>query len=269
LGLKTADYTVTEAGFGADLGAEKFLDIKCRVAGMKPNAVVLVATVRALKMHGGVPKIDLLKENVPALERGLENLKKHIENMRLFGLPVVVAINAFPADTEAELKAVERRCTEWGASVALSEVWAKGGEGGLELAKKVVEACDRPSRLHYLYDEGMSVREKISAIATKIYGADGVNYTPQALKDLEQIAAMNKEDLLICMAKTQYSLSDDPALLGWPKGFDITVRELRLSAGAGFVIAITGSIMTMPGLPKKPAALSIDIDCSGKITGLF
>ncbi|MDR2175411.1 MAG: formate--tetrahydrofolate ligase [Synergistaceae bacterium] len=271
LGLKLADYMVTEAGFGADLGAEKFLDIKCRAAGLKPSAVVLVATVRALKMHGGRKKTELTGEDLKALEAGMPNLEKHIENIQKFGLPVVVAINCFPADTAAELALVEKKCSELGASFALSEVWEKGGEGGAELAKKVVEACEKqkPSEPRYVYSPEMSPKEKMEAIARGIYGADGVDFTPQAEKDLELIHALGKDDLLICMAKTQYSFSDDAAKLGRPKGFRVTVREVRLSAGAGFLVAVTGAIMTMPGLPKKPAALTIDVDENGKITGLF
>ena len=269
LGLKLADYVVTEAGFGADLGAEKFLDIKCRMAGLTPSAAVIVATVRALKMHGGRKKTELAGEDLKALEAGMPNLEKHIENVKKFGLPVVVAINKFHADTEAELALVEKKCSELGASFALSEVWEKGGAGGAELARKVVEACEKPSSLKFMYEPKMSPKEKINAIAREIYGADGVDYTAQAEKDLELIHELGKGDLLICMAKTQYSLSDDAAKVGRPKDFRITVREVRLSAGAGFMVAVTGAIMTMPGLPKKPAALSIDVDEDGKITGLF
>ena len=269
LGLKTADYLVTEAGFGADLGAEKFLDIKCRVAGLKPDAVVVVATVRALKMHGGRSKKELGTEDLKALEAGIPNLQKHIENVQKFGLPVVVAINRFPLDTEAELALVEAKCKELGASFALSEVWEKGGEGGRELAQKVVEACEKPSNFKFIYDAKMSPKEKMGAIAREIYGAEGVDFTPQAEKDLQVIHDLGKDDLLVCMAKTQYSFSDDATKVGRPSGFRITVREVRLSAGAGFLVAVTGEIMTMPGLPKKPAALSIDVDEHGKITGLF
>ena len=269
LGLKCADYLVTEAGFGADLGAEKFLDIKCRVAGLKPDAVVVVATVRALKMHGGRKKTELNTEDLPALEAGIPNLIKHIENIQKYGLPVVVAINRFPNDTEAELSLVAKKCEELGASFALSEVWSKGGEGGKELARKVVEACEKSSSFRFIYDAAMSPKEKMNAIAREIYGADGVDFTAQAEKDLAQIHELGKDDLLVCMAKTQYSLSDDPAKIGRPSGFRITVREVRLSAGAGFLVAVTGEIMTMPGLPKKPAALNIDVDSDGKITGLF
>ena len=269
LGLKCADYLVTEAGFGADLGAEKFLDIKCRMAGLKPDAVVVVATVRALKMHGGLSKSELAHEDLDALEAGIPNLIKHIENINKYGLPVVVAINKFPTDTDAELALVAKKCEELGASFALSEVWEKGGKGGVELAQKVVDACGKPSSFRFIYDENITPKEKINAIAREIYGADGVDFTLQAEKDLERIHALGKDNLLVCMAKTQYSLSDDPAKLGRPSGFRVTVREVRLSAGAGFLVAITGSIMTMPGLPKKPAALNIDVDADGKITGLF
>ena len=269
LGLKCADYLVTEAGFGADLGAEKFLDIKCRVAGLKPDAVVVVATVRALKMHGGRKKTELNTEDLPALEAGIPNLMKHIENVQKYGLPVVVAINRFPTDTEAELALVAKKCEELGASFALSEVWAKGGEGGKVLAQKVVEACEKTSAFRFIYDAAMTPKEKMNAIAREIYGADGVDFTAQAEKDLAQIHELGKDNLLVCMAKTQYSLSDDPAKIGRPSGFRITVREVRLSAGAGFLVAVTGEIMTMPGLPKKPAALNIDVDKDGKITGLF
>ncbi|MBQ9526246.1 MAG: formate--tetrahydrofolate ligase [Fretibacterium sp.] len=269
LGLKTADYLVTEAGFGADLGAEKFLDIKCRMAGLVPSAVVVVATVRALKMHGGLAKTELGKEDLKALAAGIPNLQKHIENIQKYGLPVVVAINRFPLDTEAELALVEEKCRELGASFALSEVWEKGGEGGMELARKVVEACEKPSDFKFIYDAAMSPKEKMNAIAREIYGAEGVDFTPQAEKDLELVHELGMDDLLVCMAKTQYSLSDDAAKLGRPSGFRITVREVRISAGAGFLVAITGAIMTMAGLPKKPAALSIDVDENGKISGLF
>jgi len=269
LGLKLSDYFVTEAGFGADLGAEKFLDIKCRLGGLRPSAVVIVATVRALKMHGGRKKSELGEKDLVALEKGMTNLEKHIENIASFGLPAVVAINRFPADSEEELALIEKKCNALGASVALSEVWEKGGEGGLELADKVMEACGKKSEFVYQYEVGMSPKEKIERIAKNIYGASGVTYTEQAEKDLAQIHELGKDDLLVCMAKTQYSLSDDPSLLGRPSGFTVTVREVRLSAGAGFLVAVTGSIMTMPGLPKKPAALSIDIDEKGRITGLF
>jgi formate--tetrahydrofolate ligase len=269
LGLKLSDFFVTEAGFGADLGAEKFLDIKCRYGGLTPSAVVIVATVRALKMHGGRKKTELAQEDLAALEKGMTNLEKHIENIATFGLPAVVAINRFPTDTEAELALVEEKCSRLGASVALSEVWEKGGDGGLDLGRKVMEACEKQASFRFLYEASLSPKEKIATIAREIYGASGVAYTDQAEKDLAQISELGKDDLLVCMAKTQYSLSDDPALLGRPEGFTVTVREVRLSAGAGFLVAITGSVMTMPGLPKKPAALTIDIDEKGRITGLF
>ncbi|SMC84086.1 formate--tetrahydrofolate ligase [Sporomusa malonica] len=267
--MKLADVVVTEAGFGADLGAEKFLDIKCRFAGFKPAAVVIVATVRALKMHGGVPKTELVGENMAALEKGLANLTKHIENMQKYGLPAVVAINAFPTDTANELKFVEEKCNAMGAEVALSEVWAKGGEGGLVLADKVLAACEKPSNFKFIYDEKAPIKDKINAIATEIYGADGVNYTPAVEKTIQELTNLGYDKTPICMAKTQYSLSDDMAKLGRPTGFKITVRELRVAAGAGFLVAITGEIMTMPGLPKAPAAERMDIDNSGKIVGLF
>ena len=267
--LKLADYCVTEAGFGADLGAEKFLDIKCRFAGFKPSAVVIVATVRALKMHGGVPKSELAGENMAALEKGLTNLTKHIENIQQFGLPAVVAINAFPTDTAAELNFVEEKCNAMGAEVALSEVWAKGSVGGQVLAEKVLAACEKPSNFSFMYDEQAPIKDKIAAIATKIYGADGVNYTTAAEKTIKELTALGFDKTPICMAKTQYSLSDDMTKMGRPTGFTITVREVRVAAGAGFLVAITGDIMTMPGLPKEPSAIRMDIDNSGKIVGLF
>ena len=267
--LKLADYVVTEAGFGADLGAEKFLDIKCRFAGLVPDAVVIVATVRALKMHGGLPKTDLAKVDMAALERGLANLTKHIESIHAFGLPVVVAVNAFPTDTPEELAFVEEQCTALGAEVALSEVWAKGGEGGLALAEKVAAAAEKPSDFHFIYDTAQSIPEKITAITRTVYGGEGVDFTPAAQKQLAEIEALGLDKMPVCMAKTQYSLSDDAAKLGRPTGFRITVRELRVSAGAGFIVALTGNILTMPGLPKHPAAENMDIDESGKITGLF
>ncbi|WP_416195708.1 formate--tetrahydrofolate ligase [Selenomonas sp.] len=267
--LKLADYVVTEAGFGADLGAEKFLDIKCRFAGLKPDAVVIVATVRALKMHGGLPKTDLAKVDMAALEKGLANLTKHIESIHAFGLPVVVAVNAFPTDTPEELAFVEEKCTALGAEVALSEVWAKGGEGGLALAEKVAAAAEKPSDFHFIYDTAQSIPEKITAITRTVYGGEGVDFTPAAQKQLAEIEALGLDKMPVCMAKTQYSLSDDAAKLGRPEGFRITVRELRVSAGAGFIVALTGNILTMPGLPKHPAAENMDIDESGKITGLF
>ena len=268
-GLKLSDYFVTEAGFGADLGAEKFFDIKCRMGELRPSAVVLVATVRALKMHGGMPKNDLGREDLKALEAGIPNMEKHIENLSSYGVPVVVAINRFPTDTEAELKMVEEHCISLGATVSLSEVWEKGGEGGIDLAEKVVAACDKQNTFHYLYDEKATPKQKIETIAKKIYGAANVTYTDGAEKDLSAIHEQGMDHLLVCMAKTQASISDDPGKIGRPEGFTLTVREVRLSAGAGFLVPITGSVMTMPGLPKKPAALKIDIDNEGNILGLF
>ncbi len=267
--LKMADYTVTEAGFGADLGAEKFLDIKCRFTGFKPDAVVIVATIRALKMHGGLAKTELATENIEALKKGMTNLAKHIENIQKFGLPIVVAINAFPTDTENELQELKVLCESMGASVSISEAWAKGGEGAIDLAQKVIEATEKPSNFQYMYDVNDSIKDKINAIATKIYGADGVNYTPAVEKTIAEFEAEGLDKMPICMAKTQYSLSDDQFKLGAPTGFKITVRELRISAGAGFIVALTGNILTMPGLPKKPAAENMDIDINGKITGLL
>ncbi|MCI6084761.1 MAG: formate--tetrahydrofolate ligase [Selenomonas sp.] len=267
--LKFADVVVTEAGFGADLGAEKFLDIKCRFAGLKPDAVVIVATVRALKMHGGLPKDQLATRDMAALEKGLANLTKHIENIQKYGLPAVVAINAFPTDTKEELDFVEQACNKLGAEVALSEVWAKGGEGGLELAKKVLAATEQPNNFHFIYDVEKSIPEKIETITREIYGGDGVDFTPAAKKQLAEIEELDFDKMPVCMAKTQYSLSDDATKLGRPTGFRITVKELRVSAGAGFIVALTGNILTMPGLPKHPAAENMDIDEDGKITGLF
>lgn len=270
MAMKLGDYAITEAGFGADLGAEKFLDIKCRYAGIKPSAVVVVATVRALKHHGGVAKADLNTENLDALEKGLPNLLQHVDNIKnVFGLPVVVAINAFPTDTKAELDLVEKKCNELGVNVALSEVWAKGGEGGEALAKEVVRLCEEPNDFQYAYDLDMSIEEKLNAIATKIYHADGVDLVDQAPKQLKELESLGFGNLPICMAKTQYSFSDDQTKLGAPKGFRISVRNLKVSAGAGFIVALTGNIMTMPGLPKRPAAERIDVDENGKITGLF
>ena len=269
-GMKLGDYVVTEAGFGADLGAEKFLDIKCRAAGFAPSAVVVVATVRALKHHGGVPKAQLNEENLTALEAGLPNLLQHVENItQVYGLPCVVAINAFPTDTAAELKLVEDKCRELGVNVALSEVWAKGGEGGIALAEEVISLCDQPSQFHYCYEVESSIEEKLNAIAKRIYHADGVDLTPGAKKQLKQLTDLGYDKLPICMAKTQYSFSDDQTLLGAPKGFRVTVRNLKVSAGAGFIVALTGDIMTMPGLPKVPSAEKIDVDEDGRITGLF
>ncbi|MBP3780319.1 MAG: formate--tetrahydrofolate ligase [Selenomonas sp.] len=267
--LKFADVVVTEAGFGADLGAEKFLDIKCRFAGIHPDAVVIVATVRALKMHGGMDKKDLGKVDMSALERGMQNLEKHIENIQKFGLPAVVAINAFPTDTKEELDFVETACNKRGAEVALSEVWAKGGEGGLKLAEKVEAAMAKPNDFHFMYDTEQSVEEKITAVVKEIYGGDGVAFTAAAQKQLAEIKELGFDKMPVCMAKTQYSLSDDAGKIGRPTGFTVTVRELRISAGAGFIVALTGNILTMPGLPKHPAAENMDIDNEGKITGLF
>lgn len=270
LGLKLADYCITEAGFGADLGAEKFLDIKCRFAGLKPACIVLVATIRALKYNGGVAKADLGAENVEALKTGIVNLKTHIENMQKYGVPAVVAINRFGTDTDAEIAVIEEFCREMGVEVSLTEVFAKGGEGGMDLAKKVCKTIEeKPSNYHPLYDTALSIPEKLETIAKEIYRADGVTFTAQAKKNLAEIEALGKGDLPVCVAKTQYSLSDNPALLGAPRGFTLTVRELRLSAGAGFVVALTGDIMTMPGLPKVPAAYNIDVDSDGNISGLF
>ncbi|MDN5315247.1 MAG: formate--tetrahydrofolate ligase [Clostridiales bacterium] len=269
LGLKLADIVVTEAGFGADLGAEKFFDIKCRTGGLKPNAVVLVATVRALKYNGGVAKTDLAAENLTALKAGIANLEKHLENIALFGLPCVVALNRFGTDTDAEIEMIREVCSARGIRVALSEVFAHGGDGGIELAEAVIDLLENNiSEFKYLYDNEMTLRDKISTIAQKIYGADRAVLTAEAEKELARIVEQGYDNLPICMAKTQYSLSDQPSLLGRPQGFEITVRELRLSAGAGFVVAVTGNIMTMPGLPKKPAAELIDVE-NGKITGLF
>ena len=270
MAMRLSEYTVTEAGFGADLGAEKFLDIKCRLAGLQPNAVVVVATVRALKNHGGVPKAELNNENLEALEKGLPNLLQHVGNItQVYGLPCVVAINAFPTDTAAELKLVEDKCRELGVNVALSEVWAKGGEGGIALAEEVVRLCEQESEFTFAYDVEESIEDKLNAIVKKIYHADGVALTPGARKQMKELEANGFGNLPICMAKTQYSFSDDPALLGAPRGFTVTVRNLKVSAGAGFLVALTGDIMTMPGLPKVPAAEKIDVDETGKITGLF
>lgn len=268
--LKLADVVVTEAGFGADLGAEKFLDIKCRKAGLKPDAVVLVATVRALKYNGGVPKDQLSAENLEALEKGIVNLEKHIENLQKFDVPVVVTLNSFISDTEAEYAYIKKFCEDRGCEFALSEVWAKGGEGGIALAEKVMETLEnKPTQYHVLYPDEMSLKDKINTIAKEIYGADGASFAPAAAKALKRIEDMGFGNLPVCMAKTQYSLSDDQTKLGRPAGFTINVRDAYVSAGAGFVVALTGSIMTMPGLPKKPAADSIDVDENGKITGLF
>lgn len=269
LGLKLADYCVTEAGFGSDLGAEKFFDIKCRKAGLKPSAVVIVATVRALKYNGGVPKAELSSENLDALKQGIVNLGVHIGNMHQFGVPVVVAINRFGTDSDAELQYIENYCRELGADFALSEVFAKGGEGGIALAEKVVQATEKESHFQPLYPDELSLKEKIQTVAQRIYGADGVIYTAAAEKALAELAKLDTDKLPICVAKTQYSLSDNPSLLGKPQGFQITVRDVRLSNGAGFAVVYTGDIMTMPGLPKMPAAEKIDVSTDGKITGLF
>ncbi len=271
MAMHFADYVVTEAGFGADLGAEKFLDIKCRMADLKPDAVIIVATVRALKYNGGVAKADLNEENLEALENGLPNLLKHVENItKVFGLPAVVAINRFPLDTEAELKLVEDKCRELGVNVALSEVWAKGGEGGEAVAKEVIRLIEEEeNNFRFCYEDDLSIKDKINAIATKIYGADGVDFAPAAAKEIENLEKLGFGKLPICMAKTQYSLTDDQTKLGRPTGFRITVRQLTVSAGAGFIVALTGDIMKMPGLPKVPAAERIDVDENGVIAGLF
>ena len=270
--LKLSDYTVTEAGFAADLGAEKFLDIKCRAGGFHPNAVVIVATVRALKYHGGVPKADLNNENLEALEKGLPNLLQHVDNVKnVYGLPCVVAINAFPTDTEAELKLVEEKCKEQGVNVRLSEVWAKGGEGGKALAEEVIRLAEDTTNDHFqfVYNVEDSIEDKLNAIATKVYRADGVSITAAAKKQIQQLTELGFDKMPICMAKTQFSFSDDQTKLGAPRGFKITIREVKVNAGAGFLVAKTGDIMTMPGLPKVPASERIDIDENGKITGLF
>ena len=270
MALKLGEYAVTEAGFGADLGAEKFLDIKCRFAGLKPSAVVIVASIRALKHHGGVAKAELGAENLAALEKGLPNLLQHVENItKVYRLPAVVAINAFPTDTAAELKLVEDKCKELGVNVALSEVWAKGGEGGKVLAEEVVRLCEQQNEFRFAYDEESSIMEKLEAIAKDVYHADGVQLAGSAAKQLKQLTELGFGNLPVCMAKTQYSFSDEPTLLGAPRGFTITVRNLKVSAGAGFIVALTGDVMTMPGLPKLPAAEKIDVDENGKISGLF
>ena len=270
IALKLGDYAITEAGFGADLGAEKFLDIKCRMAGLKPSCVVLVATARALKYNGGVPKAETGKENLEALEKGLPNLLQHVSNITtVYKLPCVVAINRFPTDTEAELKLIETKCKELGVNVALSEVWGKGGEGGVELAKEVIRLCEQPNDFTFSYELNCSIKEKIEAIAKKIYHADGVNFTANAEKQIKTLTELGYDHMPICMAKTQYSFSDDQTKLGAPRDFTITVRNVKVSAGAGFLVALTGEIMTMPGLPKVPAAERIDVDETGKISGLF
>lgn len=269
LALKLGDYCITEAGFGSDLGAEKFLDIKCRYAGIAPSCIVIVATCRALKYNGGVPKTEVSEPNLDALKNGIVNLGVHIDNMNKYGVPVVVAINRFYTDSEEELKYIEDYCHQRGAEFALSDVFCEGGNGGVDLAKKVVEACEKPSDFKLLYDNDLTIKEKMNRIATEIYGADKVNYTPQAEKALKDVVALGGDKLPVCVAKTQYSLSDNPALLGAPKGFDITVRDVRISNGAGFVVVYTGNIMTMPGLPKVPAANNIDVDENNVISGLF
>jgi formate--tetrahydrofolate ligase len=270
LALKLGDYVVTEAGFGADLGAEKFLDIKCRMAGLKPAAVVIVATVRALKHHGGAKKTELTVENLVALEKGLPNLLRHVENItQVYGLPAVVAINRFPQDSEAELALVEQRCQTLGVNVALSEVWGKGGAGGAALAREVARLCEQPSDFRYSYELSAPIAEKIDAIAKKVYRAEAVSILPTAKKQIQDMEKLGFGALPVCMAKTQYSFSDNEKLLGAPTGFTLTVKEAKVSAGAGFIVALTGDIMTMPGLPPVPAAEKIDVDSSGKISGLF
>ena len=269
LALKLGDYCITEAGFGSDLGAEKFLDIKCRYAGIAPSCIVIVATCRALKYNGGVPKAEVSEPNLEALKNGIVNLGVHIDNMNKYGVPVVVAINRFYTDSDEELKYIEDYCHQRGAEFALSDVFCEGGNGGVDLAKKVVEACEKPSNFKLLYDNDLTIKEKMNRIAKEIYGADKVNYTPQAEKALKDVVALGGDKLPVCVAKTQYSLSDNPALLGAPKGFDITVRDVRISNGAGFVVVYTGNIMTMPGLPKVPAANNIDVDENNVISGLF
>jgi formate--tetrahydrofolate ligase len=270
MALKLGEYCVTEAGFGADLGAEKFLDIKCRIAGLRPSAGVLVATVKALKMHGGKAKNELGEEDVAALEKGLPNLLQHVENItQVYRLPCVVAINRFPADTESELKLIETKCRELGVNVALSEVWAEGGAGGVKLAEEVVRLCEAPNDFSFSYDLEMSITEKLLAISKRIYRADGVQLTGNEAKQLEKLEELGFSDLPVCMAKTQYSFSDDPAKKGAPRDFTVSVRNLKVSAGAGFIVALTGDVMTMPGLPKIPAAEMIDVDENGRISGLF
>ena len=270
LALKSADYIITEAGFGADLGAEKFLDIKCRMAGLKPQAVVLVATIRALKYNGGVPKNELSAENMDALRKGIVNLEKHIENLQKFGVPIIVTLNSFITDTDEEIAFVRNFCEERNCEFALSQVWEKGGEGGIELANKILDTLEnKESHFHVLYEDDLPLKDKVEVIAREIYGADGVVYTKAAEKSMKKITDMGFGNFPVCIAKTQYSLSDDPKQLGRPEHFDLHVREVYVSAGAGFVVVITGNIMTMPGLPKVPAAEGIDVDENGRITGLF
>ena len=271
LAMKLADYTVTEAGFGADLGAEKFLDIKCRMAGLTPSAVVVVATIRALKMHGGLAKTELSSENLEALEKGLPNLLRHVSNIKnVYGLPAVVAVNRFPTDTEKEIELIIDKCKELGVNVVLSEVWGKGGEGGMDLAREVVRLCEEETPdFRFSYELDTSLEDKIESVVKKIYGGDGVNILPAAKKQIEQLTELGFDKLPICVAKTQYSFSDDPTKLGAPSGFTVSVKNVKVSAGAGFVVVLTGDIMTMPGLPKSPAAFNIDVDDNGKITGLF
>ena len=270
MAMRSADYAVTEAGFGADLGAEKFLDIKCRFAGLRPNAVVVVATVRALKMHGGLPKTDLATEDLTALEKGLPNLLRHVSNIQnVYGLPVVVAVNRFPTDTDAEIELVIRKCGELGVNAVLSTVWAEGGKGGEALAREVVRLCDTPSDFRFCYEDDLSIRDKIEAVVRKIYGGAGIHMAPQAAKQIEKLTELGFARCPVCIAKTQYSFSDDPTKLGAPENFKVTVRQVKISAGAGFIVVLTGDIMTMPGLPKAPAAERIDVDSTGRITGLF
>jgi len=270
MAMKLGDYAVTEAGFGADLGAEKFLDIKCRMAGLRPSAVVMVATVRALKMHGGSLKTELGQENLETLEKGIPNLLRHVSNIRnVYKLPCVVAVNRFPTDTDAEIELVIEKCRVLGVNVVLSTVWADGGNGGIELAREVVRLCEEPNDFSFSYSDDMSISEKLHAIATKVYGGEGVNITPAAQKQIARLEELGFGKCPVCVAKTQYSFSDDPTRLGAPEGFTVTVRNVKVSAGAGFIVALTGDIMTMPGLPKAPAAERIDVDDNGVISGLF
>ena len=270
MAMHFGDYVVTEAGFGADLGAEKFIDIKCRLTGLRPDAVIIVATIKALKYNGGVPKADVGKENLEALEAGIPNLLKHVENItKVFGLPAVVALNRFVNDTDAEIELVTKKCAELGVNVKMSEVWGKGGDGGIELAEEVIRLCEQPNEFKFAYDENLGIKEKIEAIATKVYGADGVDFAPKAAKEIEELEKFGYGNIPVCMANTQYSLTDDQTKLGRPTGFRITIRQVTVSAGAGFVVALTGEIMKMPGLPKVPAAEKIDVDNTGKISGLF